>query len=322
MKPTELPLLSVRNLSVDFAGVCAVESWDLDLQPADTVALVGESGSGKTLAMMALMGLVEAPGRVSADRLDFDGRNLLALSASSRRKILGKSVGVVFQDPAQSLNPCYRVGDQLREVLRVHRGLKGPALERRVLELLDAVEIAQASRRLRAYPHELSGGLNQRVMIALALACEPKLLIADEPTTALDVTLQAQVMNLLSRLQRETAMAMILISHDLAVVAQRVRRVCVMYAGQLIEAGPPADLFTQPRHPYTQALLASLPENARAGSPLQALPGRVPGPHDRPGGCLFAPRCDRALTSCHAQRPTWADDLRCAFPLSVEAVDG
>ena len=309
------PLLSVRHLCVDFAGVPAVEAWDLDLHSADTVALVGESGSGKTLAMMALLGLVDAPGRVTADRMEFDGEDLLAVSPEVRRRRLGRSVGVVFQDPSQSLNPCYRVGDQLREVLRVHLRLKGPALEKRVVELLEAVEIADAKRRMQAYPHELSGGLNQRVMVAMALACQPKLLIADEPTTALDVTTQAQVMNLLARLQRDHGMAMVLISHDLAVVAQRVRRVCVMYAGQMMEAGSPDELFKAPRHPYTWALLQALPEHGTESRRLFALRGRVPGPHDRPDGCLFAPRCDRAQESCGQHRPAWQNHLRCSFPL-------
>mgnify|MGYP003333873102 FL=1 len=313
------PLLSVRQLCVDFAGAPAVEAWDLDLQPAETVALVGESGSGKTLAMMALMGLVDPPGRVRAERMHFDGRDLLSLSPKERRWRLGRSVGVVFQDPTQSLNPCYRVGDQLKEVLRVHMGLQGLALHQRAIELFEAVEIANVQSRLRAYPHELSGGLNQRVMLAMALACQPKLLIADEPTTALDVTTQAQVMKLLARLQQDHGMAMVLISHDLAVVAHHVERVCVMYAGQMIEAGSPEQLFSQPRHPYTAALLQALPEHAAGTQRLRALPGRVPGLNDRPHGCLFAPRCDRVQPSCTQSRPAWTDNIRCFSPLPIQS---
>ena len=316
------PLLSVRNLEVAFGSAKAVEGWDLDVLPGETVGLVGESGSGKTMAMLAILGLVDAPGCVSADSLRFGGHDLLAMSEASRRRLLGSSVGVVFQDPVQSLNPCYRVGDQLREVLRVHRGLRGLALEQRVRELFEAVEIPDVKRRLMAYPHELSGGLNQRVMIAMALACTPRLLIADEPTTALDVTVQAQVMNLLDRLQRENDMALVLISHDLAVVAQRVRRVCVMYAGQMVEAGPPDLLFNAPRHPYTRALMQALPENAHGLRRLRALAGKVPGPADRPRGCLFSPRCDQVQATCLERRPLWSDGLRCSFPLASEGPHG
>jgi dipeptide transport system ATP-binding protein len=204
----------------------------------------------------------------------------------------------------------------VREVLRVHLGLRGAALEQRLLQLFELVEIPAAKSRLRAYPHEMSGGMNQRVMIAMAIACQPRLLIADEPTTALDVTIQAQVMDLLARLQREQALSLVLITHDLAVVSEMARRVCVMYAGQVVESAAVETLFTQPRHPYTAALLAALPEHNKGARRLAALPGIVPGRHDRPAGCLLAPRCAHVQQRCREQRPPLADGVRCFFPLS------
>ena len=313
------PLLEVRNLRVEFgpvgAAFPAVDGVDFKLEAGELLGIVGESGSGKSVAMLALMGLVDAPGRVSADALRFNGRDLLAMSPRERRGVIGRDIAMVFQDPLNSLNPAYTVGDQLRETLRLHLGLRGAALEARALALFEQVEIADARRRLDAYPHQLSGGMNQRVMIAIAIACEPKLLIADEPTTALDVTIQAQVMALLARLQAERQMGLVLITHDLALVAEMAQRVAVMYAGQVVEQAAVAALFSSPRHPYTAALLAAIPEHNRGARRLSALPGIVPGRFDRPAGCLFAPRCDRVRPACRAARPPLTEGVRCLFPL-------
>ncbi len=320
-----MPLLDIRNLRVRFGGFQAVDGVDLAVDPGELLAIVGESGSGKSVSMMALMGLIDAPGVVTADALHFDGHDLLGMAARERRRIVGKDIAMVFQDALNSLNPSHTVGDQVREVLRVHLGLRGAALDARVLELFEQVEIPAAASRLRSYPHQLSGGMNQRVMIAMAMACQPRLLIADEPTTALDVTIQAQVMDLLSRLQQQQNLALVLITHDLAVVAEMARRcrhtVAVMYAGQVVEQGAADVIFSHPRHPYTAALLAALPEHqatvAGQAPRLQALPGIVPGQHDRPRGCLLAPRCPQVQPRCQAEAPALVDGVRCFFPLSL-----
>jgi dipeptide transport system ATP-binding protein len=316
----EPPLLELRNLSVSFGGFTAVDGVDLSVQRGELLGLVGESGSGKSVTMLAVMGLIDAPGQVRADALRWCGQDLLAMRPAERRRIVGKDIAMVFQDALNSLNPSMTVGDQVREVLRLHLGLRGAALERRVLELFERVEIPAARTRLDAYPHEMSGGMNQRVMIAMAVACEPRLLIADEPTTALDVTIQAQVMDLLQRLQREQGLALVLITHDLAVVATLAQRVAVLYAGQVVEScasGGVDAMFAQPRHPYTQALLAALPEHSRGARRLQALPGIVPGRWDRPAGCLLAPRCPRVQPRCQAERPPLTDGVRCFFPVQA-----
>jgi dipeptide transport system ATP-binding protein len=310
-------LLEVRNLRVRFGGFIAVDGIDLDVAEGELLGIVGESGSGKSVAMLALMGLIDAPGIVTADALRFAGHDLKTMTAAQRRRIVGKDIAMVFQDALNSLNPSHTVGDQVREVLRVHLGLRGPALEARVLELFERVEIPAPRSRLANYPHQLSGGMNQRVMIAMAMACQPRLLIADEPTTALDVTIQAQVMDLLARLQREQALSLVLITHDLAVVSEMAQRVAVMYAGQVVEAAAVDTLFDQPRHPYTAALLAALPEHNVGARRLQALPGIVPGQHDRPAGCLLAPRCGRVQQRCRAERPALVDGVRCFFPLTA-----
>jgi dipeptide transport system ATP-binding protein len=310
-------LLDIRNLRVRFGGFTAVDGVDLALDAGELLGIVGESGSGKSVAMLALMGLIDAPGAVEAERLAFDGHDLLHMTARDRRRVIGKDIAMVFQDALNSLNPSHTVGDQVREVLRLHLGLRGAALEQRVLDLFERVEIPAAKTRLDAYPHQMSGGMNQRVMIAMAIACEPRLLIADEPTTALDVTIQAQVMDLLLKLQHEQGMGLVLITHDLAVVATLARRVAVMYAGQVVETGEVEALFEQPRHPYTQALLDALPEHNRGAQRLAALPGIVPGRFDRPAGCLFAPRCARVQPRCRSERPPLeAAGVRCFFPLS------
>ncbi|ALS59948.1 ABC transporter ATP-binding protein [Pandoraea norimbergensis] len=298
-----MSLLTIRNLSVDFEGARAVEGIDLDVGQGEILGVVGESGSGKSVTMLALMGLIDAPGRVTADEVSFDGRDLLHASARQRRNIVGRDVSMIFQDALSSLNPSYSIGYQIGEVLRRHMGLRGRALRDRIVELLEQVEIPDAANRLGAYPHQLSGGMNQRVMIAMAIACQPKLLIADEPTTALDVTIQAQIMALLLRLQRDHGMSLVLISHDLAVVAEVAHRVAVMYAGQVIEVQQVPALFDAPHHPYTEALLAAIPEHNRGVRRLHTLPGVVPGRDDRPAGCLLSPRCPYADDHCRTVQP-------------------
>ena len=313
-----MSLLNIRNLRVQFGNFPAVDGVDLTLAAGELLGIVGESGSGKSVTMLALMGLIDAPGRVTADAIEFQGQDLLQLGPRERRRLIGRDVAMVFQDALTSLNPSYTVGAQIAEVLKAHLGLRGAAAKQRVIELLELVEIPDAANRASAYPHQLSGGMNQRVMIAMAIACNPKLLIADEPTTALDVTIQAQIMALLLKLQREQGMGLIMITHDLAVVAEMAQRVAVMYAGQIVETGPVPELFEAPRHPYTNALLAAIPEHNRGAHRLSALPGIVPGALDRPAGCLLSPRCPRVQDRCRTERPALADGVRCFFP--VEAV--
>jgi dipeptide transport system ATP-binding protein len=323
-----MALLEIRNLRVEFgpaaAPLAAVDGLDLSVEQGEVVGIVGESGSGKSVASLALMGLIDEPGRVSAERLEFDGRDLLRMGARERRGMLGKDIAMVFQDPMTSLNPCFTVADQLIETLRVHEGGSARALRARALALLKQVDIPDAERRLDAYPHQLSGGMSQRVMVAIAIACNPRLLIADEPTTALDVTVQAQMLELLLQLQRERGMALMLITHDLSVVAQTARRVVVMYAGQVVETGRVPDIFEAPRHPYTQALLAALPEHNVGRARLQTIPGVVPGQYDRPGGCLLNPRCAYAQERCRQERPALVRigeaQARCHFPLDAAGI--
>ena len=318
-----MSLLQIKNLSVEFGNAAnpfrAVEGLDLTVNQGEIVGIVGESGSGKSVTMMAMMGLLEGQGRIVADQLEFDGKNLLTISAKERRKIVGKDIAMIFQDPMTSLNPSYTVGYQIMEVLKVHQGLRGAELKARALELMELVEIPAAKTRLDAYPHQLSGGMSQRVMIAVALACNPKLLIADEPTTALDVTIQAQIMELLVNLQKERNMALIMITHDLAVIAEVAHRVAVMYAGQVAEEGRVPRLFRQPVHPYTDALLASIPEHSKGARRLNTLPGIVPGQYDRPKGCLLSPRCPYVQERCRAERPAITPyahgAVRCFYPL-------
>ncbi|WP_324731736.1 ABC transporter ATP-binding protein [Pseudomonas paeninsulae] len=320
-----MSLLDIKNLSVRFGGANAVpvvDGLDLSVDKGEVLAIVGESGSGKSVTMMALMGLIDAPGIVRADSLQFDGTDMLRLKGRQRRHIVGKDLAMIFQDPMTSLNPSFTVGFQIEEVLRQHLNLSAKAARQRALQLLERVEIPAAESRLGAYPHQLSGGMSQRVAIAMAIAAEPKLLIADEPTTALDVTIQAQIMALLLDLQREQNMGLVLITHDLAVVAETAQRVCVMYAGQAVEIGRVPHLFDAPSHPYTEALLAAIPEHSLGARRLATLPGIVPGRFDRPQGCLLAPRCPYVQSNCHAQRPTLDPQVhgaaRCFYPLNQE----
>ncbi|QCG96269.1 ABC transporter ATP-binding protein [Azospirillum sp. TSA2s] len=318
-----MPLLDIKNLSVEFttrAGTFrAVDGIDLTVDEGEVVGIVGESGSGKSVTSLAVMGLLGSNGRVVADRMTFGGRDLLTMPASQRRKITGKDVAMVFQEPMTSLNPCFTVGFQIMETLRVHEGLSGKALRNRAIALLEQVGIPAPESRLSAFPHQLSGGMSQRVMIAIAIACNPRLLVADEPTTALDVTIQKQILDLLVQLQRERGMALILITHDMGVVAETAQRVVVMYAGQVAETRPVGSLFERPRHPYTGALLDALPERALGKRRLPTIPGMVPGIADRPAGCLFSPRCRFADARCRAERPALFDvddgRARCFYPL-------
>ena len=317
-----MALLTIRNLSVRFetaAGTLrAVDDVSLDLEEGEVLGVVGESGSGKTVAMLALMGLVPFPGRVSAERLSFAGRDLMTIGDRDRRRMIGKDIAMIFQDPTTSLNPCFTVGFQLIEALRVHEGMGRSAAHRRAIALLEQVGIPEPESRLKAFPHQLSGGMSQRVMIAMAIAGRPRLLIADEPTTALDVTIQAQILELLRSLQRERGMALVMITHNMGVVAEMAERVVVMYAGQIMEERAAADLFAGPQHPYTAALLAALPERSADDDRLATIPGVIPGVYDRPPGCLFAPRCGDATPRCRAQpelRAWQGGRVRCHYPL-------
>ncbi len=318
-----MALLDIEELSVTFPSPVgpfpAVDGVSLQIEQGEVLGVVGESGSGKSLSMLAVMGLVPYPARIAARRLSFAGRDLLSLSARERRRLSGKDIAMIFQEPTTSLNPCFTVGFQIAETLRWHEGMDSREARRRTIGLLERVGIPAAESRLGSYPHQLSGGMNQRVMIAMALACNPRLLIADEPTTALDVTIQAQILDLLLELQRERGMALVLITHNIGVVAETATCVAVMYAGQIMEEQPAAKLFTSPQHPYTEALLAALPERAREGERLATIPGVVPGPYDRPRGCLFSPRCAYATAYSRTVRPElrpWqGGQIRCHYPL-------
>ena len=320
-----MALLEIRNLSVAFAtargSFRAVDGVDVVVDAREILCVVGESGSGKSVSMLAAMGLIGYPGRVTADMMRFDGTDLLTLSPRQRRRLVGKDMAMIFQEPMSSLNPCYPVGWQIAEALRVHQAVPRRQVRDRVVELLGQVGIPAPATRLGAFPHQLSGGMNQRVMIAMAIACNPRLLIADEPTTALDVTIQKQILDLLIDLQRQHGMALVLITHDMGVVAETAQRVQVMYAGQMVEEAPTEALFATPRHPYTAALLEALPERAHGRRRLPTIPGVVPGIADRPSGCLFNPRCRFATERCTAQVPSLDGPhgrrARCHYPLDA-----
>jgi len=319
-------LLEVERLTVEFgapgSALQAASDVSFSVDAGEVVGIVGESGSGKSVTALAVLGLIDAPGRVRAERLAFAGRDLQAMSERERRALLGGEIAMIFQDPMTSLNPSFTVAFQLMETIGLHEGGSRRARRARALQLLKDVEIPDPQLRLDAFPHQLSGGMSQRVMLAMAIACNPRLLIADEPTTALDVTVQAQMLALLLRLQRERGMALVLITHDLGVVAEVARRVLVMYAGQIVESAAAADLFAQPRHPYTEALLASLPERNAGRRRLASLAGVVPGAFDRPAGCLLSPRCPYVRERCRETRPplfeVGASLARCYFPIAAE----
>lgn len=303
----DAPLLQIDNLSVAVNDVELVRRVSLTVRPGETMALVGESGSGKTMTALALTGLLPDTLRVTGGRALYTTRDdkaidLVKLDEEGIRTLRGDEISMVFQDSAASLNPVLRIGEQVAEAIRAHGNIDGAALQHRVVELLRHVGIPDADRRQRAYPHELSGGQRQRAMIALAVANNPRLLIADEPTTPLDPTIQAQILQLFAQLRTDTpGMGMIFVTHDLAVVAEIADRVTVMYAGEVVEEGPVADVFARPRHPYTAALIASVPESGTER--LMAIPGTVPSPQEMPSGCRFAPRCDFATDECRKHAP-------------------
>ncbi|QLB21161.1 dipeptide ABC transporter ATP-binding protein [Vespertiliibacter pulmonis] len=323
-----MALLEVNELSVHFGDqnspFKAVDRISYKVNKGEVLGIVGESGSGKSVSSLAIMGLIDYPGKVYAKALEFDGNNLLELSPKEKQKIVGADVSMIFQDAMTSLNPSYTVGFQIMEALKVHQSGNKKWRKERAIELLTMVGIPDPQSRLDVYPHQLSGGMSQRVMIAMAIACNPKLLIADEPTTALDVTIQAQIIDLLLELQRKENMALILITHDLALVAESAHRIIVMYAGQVVEEGSADKIFKYPLHPYTQALLRALPEFSEGKSRLQSLPGVVPGKYDRPNGCLLNPRCPYATELCRTKEPELSviegRQVKCHTPLNKEGI--
>ncbi|MDZ4735429.1 MAG: ABC transporter ATP-binding protein [Rhodospirillaceae bacterium] len=305
------PLLAVEALDVGFrteAGLVRVlDGVGFSVGAGETVGLVGESGCGKSVSAMSIMRLIPTPPAViEGGRILFDGRDLLTLNERDMRAVRGDRIGMIFQEPMTSLNPTFTIGFQIAEVLRLHRGHDRAQAEQEIIEMLRAVGVGAPERRLRQYPHQLSGGLRQRMMIAMALVCRPALLIADEPTTALDVTIQAQILDLLRRLQEQMGMAVLLITHDLGVVAEMCDRVVVMYAGHVVERCSARDLFRSPRHPYSSGLLQATPRRAPRGSRLPTIPGVVPPPGQRGTGCPFADRCSRVLDRCRIEMPPLA----------------
>ena len=297
-----IPLVSLTGLSVAFDGAPALRGIDLSVAKGEAVGLVGESGCGKSVTWLAALGLLPPKARITGSVV-LDGQELIGAPASILEKVRGGRIAMIFQDPASSLNPVHRIGKQITEALALHRNMVGQAARIEAKRLLDLVGIPDASRRLDAYPHELSGGQNQRVMIAIALAGQPELLVADEPTTALDVTIQAQILELLKDLRRHMGMTLVLISHDLGVVADSCERVAVMYAGRIVEEAPISRLFSAAAHPYTQGLLGALPPMDGPRRRLAAIPGGVPEPWAMPPGCAFAPRCAHRMAACDAGVP-------------------
>lgn len=308
---TRKEVLKVEELEVTFATesgrVPVVQDVSFTLYAGETLGLVGESGSGKTVTSLSLMRLIPSPpGRITKGSITVDGMDMLSLGNQELSRVRGEVISMVFQEPMTSLNPVFKIGDQLAEVYRVHRGCSRKEAWARAVEMLDNVQIPAARKRAHAYPHELSGGMRQRVMIAMALICNPQILVADEPTTALDVTIQAQILELIADLQRELGMAMILVTHDLAVVAEICERVVVMYSGQVVEESPIAEIFERPRHPYTAALMEAIPVvgHSRSGL-LPFIPGSVALPGSYPSGCRFGPRCAHFREQC--AQPEGAD---------------
>ena len=304
-------LLEVRGLRTHFhtdRGLFrAVDGIDFSVDRGRTVGLVGESGCGKSVTSLSVMGLVASPGLVEADAIRFDGRDVLGLSADERRKLRGGKMSMIFQEPMTSLNPVHTIGQQIVEAILAHTTMSPAAARKRAIEMLDLVRIPSAAQRVDDYPHRLSGGMRQRVMIAMALSCEPTLLIADEPTTALDVTIQAQILDLLQDLQKRLGMAILIITHDLGVIAEIADEVVVMYAGKIVESAPVDALFADPQHPYTIGLLGSIPRIEIDRARLSTIEGTVPSPNNQPKGCRFAPRCPFAEPRCHLEPPPLRD---------------
>jgi oligopeptide/dipeptide ABC transporter ATP-binding protein len=302
------PLLRVNNLRTSFftsdGEVRAVDGVNFDIEDGKTVGLVGESGCGKSVTALSIMQLLpKSTGRIVGGEIQFQGRDLASLPQHQMRRIRGNEISMIFQEPMTSLNPVMTIGDQIAETVRLHQGASRSEARNRAIEMLRLVKIADPQKRVGNYPHQFSGGQRQRVMIAMALACTPKLLIADEPTTALDVTIQAQILELIGELQGRLGMAVLLITHDLGVVAERADEVAVMYAGKIVESAKPEVIFSRPKHPYTIGLLDSLPGRRGGKKRLAAIPGMVPSPLDWPTGCRFRDRCARADASCAAQPP-------------------
>ena len=305
-------LLSVKNLSTEFPVkkgiVRAVEDVSFDVDAGEILAIVGESGSGKSVTSLSVMGLLAEPGRVAAGSMEFEGRDLATLSEKDYRELRGNDMAMIFQEPMTSLNPVYRVGKQIVEAIRTHEKISKKEARERAIDLLRKVGIPSPEKRIDDYPHQMSGGMRQRVMIAMALACNPKLLIADEPTTALDVTIQAQILDLLRRLRDDTGMAVLLITHDLGVVSETADRVVVMYCGQVVEEAEVRALFDHPMHPYTLGLLKSIPRLEDDDTKrLYMIKGMVPNPLEMPPGCHFSDRCDSCMDICRTQMPKLVD---------------
>ena len=305
------PLLAVRNLVTVFdlarGAVRAVDGVSFDVGKGEILAVVGESGCGKSVTALSILRLISPPGRVESGEVLFGGRNLVTLPDDELRKIRGRSIAMIFQEPMTSLNPVFRIGDQVGEPLRIHRGLSKREARQEAIRLLGEVAIPDPARRVDDYPHQLSGGMRQRAMIAMALACDPELIVADEPTTALDVTIQAQVLDLLRRLRDSRGLSVLLITHDLGVVAETCERAVVLYAGRVVENAAVRNLFESPAHPYTRGLLASIPARAMRGDRLRSIPGMVPPLSALPPGCSFAPRCPSAFARCTAEQPPLYD---------------
>jgi len=302
------PLLRVENLQTAFftekETIRAVDGVSFDIRRGETVGIVGESGSGKSVTARSIMGLVDSPGRVlEGSSIRFDGEELTDKTEKQYRQLRGSDIAMVFQDPLTSLNPVYTVGNQIKEALRLHRDMRGAEATEEAIDLLEAVGIPDASRRVTEYPHEFSGGMRQRAVIAMALACDPELLICDEPTTALDVTIQAQILELLDDLQDERDLAIMFITHDMGVIAEVSDRVNVMYAGEIVESAPVEELFENPRHPYSRGLLNSIPGNQPDADRLSTIEGDVPTPNEQATYCRFEPRCPKAFDECSRVHP-------------------
>jgi len=318
MRPTsQQPLLEIRNLSVAFDGIKIIHGLDLTVAHGEALGMVGESGSGKSVTWLAALGLLPAKAKISGSVL-LDKEQLIGAKPPAMDQIRGRRIALISQDPASALNPVIRIGRQIIEVLGLHRGLHGASARAEAKRLLDLVGLPDSASRLNSYPHELSGGQNQRVMIAMALAGAPELLIADEPTTALDVTIQAQILDLLATIRRETGMAMVLISHDLGVISETCGRVVVMYSGKVVEDAPSSLLFQAPFHPYTRGLLAAIPPFTGTRKRLETIEGQVPNPANLPNGCAFSPRCPLRQSLCDQTPPALAPVAQKRFVACIE----
>lgn len=308
-EPSDSVLLEVRNLSVTFQSqegcVTAVDNLNFQLHKSETLGIVGESGSGKSVTSLAIMGLIQTPpGKVSAEGIYYNNKNLLTIKEKDMRNLRGNEIAMIFQEPMTSLNPILTCGFQIAESLRLHRGLNKKESRKETIRLVDNIGIPNPEKSINRFPHELSGGMRQRVMIAMALACEPKILIADEPTTALDVTIQAQILELMGKLSREKHTSIIIITHDLGVVSEISDRVLVMYSGHSVEIAPTKELFSNPLHPYTKGLIATIPEITKEKIRLKEIPGMAPNPTEKPEGCSFNPRCKYVIDKCKTDAPT------------------